>query len=104
CAFPVAMAVSISSGVPPQAGIYTAIIAGIVVSALGGSRCQIAGPTGAFVVVVGGIVSQFGLSVLLMCTAMAGVMLIAMGITGLGATVRFIPRAVTIGFTNGIAV
>src|SRR5262245_42210262 len=98
------MAFAISSGVKPEAGIYTAIIAGIVVSALGGSRCQIAGPTGAFMVLVGGIVAQFGVSGLLMCTLMAGAMLIVMGLTGLGATVKFIPRAVTIGFTNGIAV
>src|SRR3954453_17426162 len=69
-ALPLAIAFAISSGVPPEAGIYTAIIAGIVVSALGGSRCQIAGPTGAFMVLVGGIVSQFGVSGLLMCTAM----------------------------------
>src|SRR5262245_3655185 len=103
-ALPLAMAFAISSGVTPEAGIYTAIIAGIVVSALGGSRCQIAGPTGAFVVVVAGIVTQFGVPGLLMCTAMAGVMLIIMGVTGLGTAVRFIPRAVTIGFTNGIAV
>jgi SulP family sulfate permease len=103
-ALPLAMAFAISSGVTPQAGIYTAIIAGIVVSALGGSRCQIAGPTGAFVVIVAGIVAKFGVSGLLMCTAMAGVMLIVMGITGLGTAVRFIPRSVTIGFTNGIAV
>lgn len=103
-ALPLAMAFAISSGVLPEAGIYTAIIAGIVVSALGGSRCQIAGPTGAFVVIVAGIVAKFGVSGLLMCTLMAGVMLIAMGITGLGTAVRFIPRSVTIGFTNGIAV
>lgn len=103
-ALPLAMAFAISSGVLPEAGIYTAIIAGIVVSALGGSRCQIAGPTGAFVVIVAGIVAKFGVSGLLMCTAMAGVMLILMGITGLGSAVRFIPRSVTIGFTNGIAV
>src|SRR3954451_16684193 len=103
-ALPLAMAFAISSGVPPVAGIYTAIIAGIVVSALGGSRCQIAGPTGAFVVIVAGIVANFGVPGLMMCTAMAGVMLIIMGITGLGTAVRFIPRSVTIGFTNGIAV
>jgi sulfate permease, SulP family len=103
-ALPLAMAFAISSGVAPQAGIYTAIIAGIVVSALGGSRCQVAGPTGAFVVIVAGIVTQFGVSGLLMCTAMAGVILIAMGLTRLGSAVRFIPRSVTIGFTNGIAV
>src|SRR4029078_10986856 len=103
-ALPLAMAFAISSGVPPQAGIYTAVIAGVVVSALGGSRCQIAGPTGAFVVIVAGIVAKFGVSGLLMCTLMAGVMLILMGLTGLGTAVRFIPRSVTIGFTNGIAV
>ncbi|MFO0791857.1 MAG: SulP family inorganic anion transporter [Pirellulales bacterium] len=103
-ALPLAMAFAISSGVTPEAGIYTAIIAGIVVSALGGSRCQIAGPTGAFVVIVAGIVAKFGVSGLLMCTAMAGVMLVVMGVTGLGTAVRFIPRSVTIGFTNGIAV
>src|SRR4029077_17601662 len=95
---------AISSGVPPQAGIYTAVIAGIIVSALGGSRCQIAGPTGAFVVIVAGIVTKFGVDGLLMCTLMAGAMLLLMGVTGLGSAVRYIPRSVTIGFTNGIAV
>ncbi len=103
-ALPLAMAFAISSGVRPEAGIYTAIIAGFIVSALGGSRCQIAGPTGAFVVIVAGIVAEFGVSGLLMCTAMAGAMLLLMGLTGLGSAVRFIPRPVTIGFTNGIAV
>src|SRR4051794_36792978 len=103
-ALPLAIAFAISSGVPPQAGIYTAIIAGVVVSALGGSRCQIAGPTGAFVVIVAGIVTKFGVSGLLMCTAMAGAMLVAMGVTGLGTAVRFISRSVTIRFTNGVAV
>jgi SulP family sulfate permease len=103
-ALPLAMAFAISSNLKPEAGIYTAIVAGILVSALGGSRCQIAGPTGAFVVIVAGIAAQFGVSGLLMCTAMAGVILIAMGLTGLGTAVRFIPRSVTIGFTNGIAV
>lgn len=103
-ALPLAMAFAISSGVKPEAGIYTAIIAGIVVSVMGGSRCQIAGPTGAFVVIVAGIVAKFGVSGLLMCTAMAGAILILMALTGLGSAVRFIPRSVTIGFTNGIAV
>lgn len=103
-ALPLAMAFAISSGVKPEAGIYTAIIGGLVVSALGGSRCQISGPTGAFVVIVAGIVVKFGISGLLMCTLMSGVILLLMGITGLGAAVRFIPRPVTIGFTNGIAV
>jgi sulfate permease, SulP family len=103
-ALPLAMAFAISSGVSPQAGIYTAVIAGTLVAFLGGSRCQISGPTGAFVVIVAGIVSEFGVSGLLMCTLMAGAMLVLMALTGLGAAVRFIPRSVTIGFTNGIAV
>jgi SulP family sulfate permease len=103
-ALPLAMAFAISSGVEPEAGIYTAIIAGAIVSTFGGSRCQIAGPTGAFVVIVAGIVAEFGVSGLLMCTAMAGAMLVVMGLTGLGSAVRYIPRSVTIGFTNGIAV
>jgi sulfate permease, SulP family len=103
-ALPLAMAFGIASGVTPQAGIYTAVVAGFLISALGGSRVQIGGPTGAFVVIVSGIVLKFGLSGLLMVTAMAGVLLLAMGITGLGTAVRFIPRPVTIGFTNGIAV
>jgi SulP family sulfate permease len=103
-ALPLAMAFGIASGVTPQAGIYTAVIGGFIISALGGSRVQIGGPTGAFVVIVSGIILKFGLSGLLMVTAMAGVLLIAMGATGLGTAVRFIPRPVTIGFTNGIAV
>jgi SulP family sulfate permease len=103
-ALPLAMAFGIASGVTPQAGIYTAVIGGFLISALGGSRVQIGGPTGAFVVIVSGIVLKFGLSGLLMVTAMAGVLLILMGATGLGTAVRFIPRPVTIGFTNGIAV
>lgn len=103
-ALPLAMAFAISSGMSPEAGIYTGIIAGIVVGLLGGSRFQVAGPTGAFVVIVAGIVARFGVSGLLMCTMMAGAMLVAMGLSGLGAAVRYIPRPVTIGFTNGIAV
>ncbi|MEX0642899.1 MAG: SulP family inorganic anion transporter [Pirellulales bacterium] len=103
-ALPLAMAFAISSGVKPEAGIYTAIGAGLIVSLIGGSRCQVAGPTGAFVVIVAGIVAKFGVSGLLMCTAMAGAMLVLMGLTGLGTAVRYIPRPVTIGFTNGIAV
>ncbi len=102
-ALPLAMAFGIASGVTPQAGIYTAVVAGFIVSAFGGSRTQIGGPTGAFVVIVAGIIAKFGLSGLLMVTLMAGVLLILMGITGLGAAVKFIPRPVTIGFTNGIA-
>ncbi|MCU1261201.1 MAG: sulfate transporter [Bryobacterales bacterium] len=102
-ALPLAMAFGIASGVTPQAGIYTAVIAGFLISALGGSRTQIGGPTGAFVVIVAGIVARFGLSGLLMVTMMAGALLVLMGVTGLGAAVKFIPRPVTIGFTNGIA-
>lgn len=102
-ALPLAMAFGIASGVTPQAGIYTAVVAGFLISALGGSRTQIGGPTGAFVVIVAGIIQKYGLSGLLTVTVMAGVMLVAMGLTGLGAAVKFIPRPVTIGFTNGIA-
>jgi SulP family sulfate permease len=103
-ALPLAMAFAIASGVPPQAGIYTAVVAGFVISALGGSRVQIGGPTGAFVVIVAGIVAKFGMSGLLMVTAMAGAILVVMGLTGLGTAVKFIPRPITIGFTNGIAI
>src|SRR6476620_10123645 len=103
-ALPLAMAFAISSGVPPQAGIYTAIVAGFLISALGGSKTQIGGPTGAFVVVVAGIIAAHGVDGLFMCTVMAGVLLVIMGITGLGTAVKFIPRPVVIGFTNGIEV
>jgi SulP family sulfate permease len=103
-ALPLAMAFAIASGVSPQAGLYTAIIAGFLISLLGGSSTQIGGPTGAFVVVVYGIVAKYGLDGLYMCTLMAGVMLVILGITGLGNAVKFIPRPVVVGFTNGIAV
>ena len=103
-ALPLAMAFGIASGVTPQAGIYTAIVAGFLISALGGSRLQIGGPTGAFVVIVAGIVAAHGVSGLLMVTFMAGVILILMAVTGLGTAVKYIPRPVTIGFTNGIAI
>jgi SulP family sulfate permease len=103
-ALPLAMAFGIASGVTPQAGLYTAVVAGFLISALGGSRTQIGGPTGAFVVIVAGIVARFGLPGLAMVTLMAGVILLAMGLTGLGSAVRFIPRPVVIGFTNGIAI
>lgn len=102
-ALPLAMAFAIASGVPPQAGLYTAVIAGFVISALGGSRTQIGGPTGAFVVIVAGIVAKFGVGGLALVGMMAGVLLLAMGLTGLGTAVKYIPRPVTIGFTNGIA-
>lgn len=103
-ALPLAMAFSIASGLTPQAGIYCAIVTGFLISLLGGSKTQIGGPTGAFVVVVAGIVVAHGVDGLFMCTVMAGVLLIIMGVTGLGTAVKFIPRPVVIGFTNGIAV
>ncbi len=103
-ALPLAMAFAIASGVPPQAGLYTAVVAGFLISALGGSSTQIGGPTGAFVVVVFGIVAHYGIDGLYMCTLLAGIMLVILGATGLGATVKFIPRPVVVGFTNGIAV
>ena len=102
-ALPLAMAFAIASGVPPQAGLYTAVVAGFLISALGGSRTQIGGPTGAFVVIVAGIVAKFGLGGLALVGIMAGILLLMMGITGLGTAVKYIPRPVTIGFTNGIA-
>jgi SulP family sulfate permease len=103
-ALPLAMAFAIASGVAPQAGLYCAIVAGFLISALGGSSTQIGGPTGAFVVVVYGIVARYGLDGLFMCTMMAGVLLVILGATGLGTAVKYIPRPVVVGFTNGIAV
>ena len=103
-ALPLAMAFAIASGVTPQAGIYTAVVASFLISALGGSRVQIGGPTGAFVVIVAGVIAKFGISGLLIVTVMAGAILVVMGLTGLGTAVKFIPRPVTIGFTNGIAI
>jgi SulP family sulfate permease len=102
-ALPLAMAFGIASGVTPQAGLYTAVVAGFLISALGGSRTQIGGPTGAFVVIVAGIVARFGMPGLYMVTLIAGALLVVMGATGLGTAVKFIPRPVIIGFTNGIA-
>jgi sulfate permease, SulP family len=102
-ALPLAMAFGIASGVTPQAGLYTAVVAGFLISALGGSRVQIGGPTGAFVVIVAGIVGRFGLDGLSLVTLMAGGLLVVMGVSGLGSAVKFIPRPVIIGFTNGIA-
>ena len=102
-ALPLAMAFAIASGVSPQAGLYTAVVAGFLISALGGSRTQIGGPTGAFVVIVASIVARFGIAGLALVGIMAGVLLLIMGFTGLGAAVKYIPRPVTIGFTNGIA-
>jgi SulP family sulfate permease len=103
-ALPLAMAFSIASGLTPQAGIYCAIVTGFLISLLGGSKTQIGGPTGAFVVVVAGIVAAHGVDGLFMCTVMAGVLLVAMGLTGMGSAIKFIPRPIVVGFTNGIAV
>src|SRR2546430_9176782 len=103
-ALPLAMAFSIASGLTPQAGIYCAVVTGFLISLLGGSKTQIGGPTGAFVVVVAGIVAAHGVDGLFMCTVMAGILLVVMGATGMGTGVKFIPRPVGIGFTNGIEV
>src|SRR4249919_3992881 len=102
-ALPLAMAFAIASGVPPQAGLYCAVVAGFLISALGGSNTQIGGPTGAFVVVVFGIVAKYGVDGLYLCTLVAGIFLILLGVTGMGTAVKFIPRPVVLGFTNGIA-
>ncbi|MBW8772433.1 MAG: STAS domain-containing protein [Gemmatimonadetes bacterium] len=103
-ALPLAIAFAIASGVTPDRGLATAVVAGFLISALGGSRVQIGGPTGAFVVIVYGIVQQHGVDGLLLATMMAGVILVAMGYARLGAVIKFIPYPVTIGFTAGIAV
>ena len=103
-ALPLAIAFAIASGAKPEAGIFTAIIAGFIISALGGSRVQIGGPTGAFIVIVFGIIAQYGYANLLICTIMAGVMLLLMGAFQLGNLIKYFPRPLIIGFTNGIAV
>jgi len=103
-ALPLAIAFAIASGAKPEAGIFTAIIAGFIISALGGSRVQIGGPTGAFIVIVFGIIAQYGFANLIICTIMAGVMLILMGAFKLGSLLKYFPRPLIIGFTNGIAV
>ncbi len=103
-ALPLAMAFAIASGLKPEAGIFTAIIAGGLISVLGGSRVQIGGPAGAFIVIVYGIVDHYGVANLLLATAMSGAFLLLMGLFRLGTLIRFIPVAVIIGFTNGIAV
>lgn len=103
-ALPLAMAFAIASGVKPEQGLVTAIVAGFLISALGGSNVQIGGPAGAFIVIVYGIVERYGLTNLLISTALAGALLFAMGALKLGALVRYIPVAIVIGFTNGIAV
>ena len=103
-ALPLAMAFAIASGVSPQAGIYCAIVTGFLISALGGSKTQIGGPTGAFVVVVSGIIAKHGIDGLFTCTMMAGVLLVLLGVTGMGSMVKYFPRPVIVGFTNGIAI
>jgi sulfate permease, SulP family len=103
-ALPLAMAFAIASGVKPEAGLFTAIIAGLLISLLGGSSVQIGGPAGAFIVIVYGIVERYGLANLLIATSLAGVLLFLMGWLKLGALVRYIPVSIVIGFTNGIAV
>lgn len=103
-ALPLAMAFAIASGVKPEQGLFTAIIAGFLISALGGSSVQIGGPAGAFIVIVYGIVERYGLANLLIATSVAGVLLFLMGLLRLGGLVRYIPVSIVIGFTNGIAV
>ena len=102
-ALPLAMAFAISSGLSPQDGLYCAVVTGFLISALGGSKFQVGGPTGAFVVVVYGIVAKHGVDGLHMVTLLAGLILAVLGLTGLGSAVKYIPRPVVIGFTNGIA-
>ena len=102
-ALPLAVAFAIASGLTPERGLYTAIIAGFLISALGGSRVQIGGPTGAFVVIVAGIVQRYGVEGLLVATLMAGVILVIFGLVRMGGAIKFIPFPVTIGFTSGIA-
>src|SRR4051794_30730922 len=103
-ALPLAIAFAIASGVTPDRGLYTAIVAGFIISALGGSRVQIGGPTGAFVVIVYGIVQRYGVDGLAVATMMAGVMLIGLGLARLGSVIRVIPHPIITGFTSGIAV
>ena len=103
-ALPLSIALAIASGVTPEKGLITAVVAGFVISLLGGSRVQIGGPTGAFVVIVYGIIQEFGLAGLLTATLMAGIFLMLMGLFKFGTFIKFIPYPVTTGFTSGIAV
>ena len=103
-ALPLAMAFAIASGMSPTAGIWTAIIAGLLIAVLGGSRVQIGGPTGAFIPIIYAIVADHGVQNLLIATMMSGILLFAMGALRLGNMIRFIPLSVVIGFTHGIAV
>src|SRR3984957_5521507 len=103
-ALPLAIAFAIASGVSPEKGLYTAVIAGFIISVLGGSRVQIGGPTGAFIVIVYGIVQQYGVNGLIIATFIAGIMLVVMGFARLGSVIKFIPYPLIVGFTAGIAV
>src|SRR4051794_39839769 len=103
-ALPLAIAFAIASGVTPDRGLWTAIVAGFLISALGGSRVQIGGPTGAFVVIVYGIIQKYGIDGLTVATLMAGVILIALGVAKLGSMIEYIPHPLITGFTSGIAV
>ncbi|HEY0679044.1 MAG TPA: sulfate permease [Chitinophagaceae bacterium] len=102
-ALPLAIAFAIASGVSPEKGLYTAVIAGFIISAFGGSRVQIGGPTGAFIVIVYGIVQQYGINGLIIATFLAGIMLVIMGLARLGSVIKFIPHPLITGFTSGIA-
>jgi SulP family sulfate permease len=103
-ALPLSMAIAVASGVSPERGLYAAVIGGFLVSALGGSRYQIGGPAGAFIVLVAATVTRFGLDGLLLTVFISGFMLTLIGLLRLGALIRYIPHAVTVGFTCGIAV
>ena len=103
-ALPLAIAFAISSGVSPEKGLFTAIIAGFIISAFGGSRVQIGGPTGAFIVIVYGIVQQYGVNGLIISTFLAGIMLMIMGFARFGSVIKFIPYPLIVGFTSGIAI
>ena len=102
-ALPLAIAFGIASGVSPEKGILTAIIAGFAISAFGGSRVQIGGPTGAFIIIIYGIIQQYGLTGLAIATVMAGLFLILLGVLRLGTIIRYIPYPIIVGFTSGIA-
>lgn len=103
-ALPLAMAFAIASGAKPEAGIFTAVIAGLIISALGGTKVSIGGPTGAFIVILYGIAAQYGFDNLVICTILAGIILLLMGVTRMGTMIKYIPYPVTMGFTSGIAV
>ena len=103
-AMPLSIALAIASGVNPEQGLYTAVVAGFFISFLGGSRVQIGGPTAAFVVIIYGIIAQYGMSGLTVATIMAGLILIIMGLLRFGNLIKFIPKTITVGFTLGIAI